>query len=184
MVKDKTIRLIKALSNESVKRLPYIIIIGLILVFAQFVRLNNQTAEGVMVAKNNSIGNQLLLKKIAEQAVQIAELSKENKASSQKNTSISKENSAHIDCVAKLFAQYTRDLKPVDDVNLDNCFIVETSQAVSQTTATPVKSAFQSSSTNPSVPVSSSSSHNTPTNSQPQSNNSQRVRDLLKKLGL
>lgn len=154
-MKDKIIRLAKALSNESVKRLPYIILIGLILIFIQFVHLNNQTAQGVRIATSNSVDSKTLLKKVAA-------LSEDNKKLTQQNLDIAKENTAHLDCVAKLFAKYTRDLKPLYDINLDNCFIQEGAQMLS--TASPAVSPQ-------SLPNrSASSSKPTPTKVPPQLN--------------
>lgn len=120
-VKDKIIRLLKALSNESVKRLPYIILVGLILIFIQFVHLNNKTAQSVRVATGNSIDTKTLLKRVAA-------LSEDNKKLTQQNLDIAKQNAAHLDCVANLFAQYTRDQRPIYDIDLDKCFIQESAQ--------------------------------------------------------
>lgn len=173
-MRDKIIRLTKALSNESVKRLPYIILVGLVLVLVQFVRLNNQTAQSVRVATSNSVDVKKLLKRVAS-------LSEDNKRLTKQNLDIAKENTAHLNCVAQLFAQYTRNLKPIYDVDLNNCF----SREVSQTASTPSKSVSRPSSTNPVVsPAVNHSSSPKPTLSPPglQRNKSHPINDFIQRI--
>lgn len=134
---NKAIRVITAFWQESLKRLPYIfVVLGVIFIY-QFVQLNMQTAEGVRLAKKTSEGNQILLKKITGLSRDNKELSKQNKALSEQNNTLAEQNDRHIDCVAKLFATYTQNLKPVILTDLDVCSISNANTNSEQGSTTP-----------------------------------------------
>lgn len=159
-MKDKLVRLFKALTNESVKRLPYVLLVLLVLSVVQLVHISNQTAQNIDIATKNSVDNRNLLK-------QVAALSADNKRLAQQNNRLAKENTTHQDCAAQLFAQYTRDLRPVVMLDLTTCFI----QEAAQDDATPGQTSAQPSSVDPGV--ASSSDNSTPVFVNPQPDNSQ-----------
>jgi hypothetical protein len=129
-MKNKLIRLLKALSNETVKRIPYVILLLIILIFAQTVQANHT-------------GNSLIKK--------VAQLSEDNKKLSQQNNQLlqqgvgtvkqiklSSDQSVAINkCIGYTFATYTQTLSPVDFVNIDNCIIqnVQTPSTTEQPSA-------------------------------------------------
>lgn len=162
-MRDKVIRFTKAFTNESVRRLPYIILLLVVLSLVQFIRISNQTAESVRIATGNSIDNKSLLKKVAA-------LSEDNKNLTKQNIQIAKESATHLDCVADLFARYTRDQSPVLKVDLMTCFI----KSGEQTPATPGQNAAQPSISNLGAP-SVSSPQSAPSASPQQSNIPQAV---------
>ena len=56
-------------------------------------------------------------------------LAKQAKNTADVNQRIAKANGRHIDCIAGLFAQYTRDQKPIAKADLDKCQITEAEAA-------------------------------------------------------
>lgn len=52
-------------------------------------------------------------------------LAEEAKSTAEQNQSIARENGRHIDCIADLFARYTREQKPILKADLDKCQITE-----------------------------------------------------------
>lgn len=174
----KLSRLLRALSNESVKRLPYIFFVLIVLSLVQFIRLSTQTAQGVQIAKDNSLDSKTLLKRVAELAQDNKQLSIQNKQLTEQNIQIAHENAQHLDCLADLFARYTRDGRPILTLDLNSCMITEES---SKTNSTGTQTAPQPSLSNPSV-VSPSPQSTTPTTpSQP--DNSQSILDQLRNAG-
>lgn len=113
-MKYKVVRLSKALTNETVKRLPWVALVFLVLLFVQFVRFNAQTAENTRIAKSNSVDSKVLL-------MQVAQLSEDNKRLTQQAIDLSKLNTEQQKCFFNIF---------VDSINLgtrpkradvDNC---------------------------------------------------------------
>jgi cell division protein FtsB len=111
---EKISRFIKALASESRKRIPYVFLVLAVVFLAQFVKLNYQTAQGVQIAKDNSADAKSLLKKVAA-------LSADNKKLAEQNNRLATQNAAHIDCIASLFARYTRDHQPIVLYDLNTC---------------------------------------------------------------
>jgi hypothetical protein len=159
---DKTIRLARAFSNETVKRLPYVLIVLIIMVFFQSVQ-NNRTA------KSNSIDSKDLL-------VKVAALSEDNKRLTLQNQKLAKQGvdlatrSVNLNkCVGYAFATYTQTLQPVEFIDIDNCLI---SSMSAQSGSKPEQSGAQQSLSSP-VDSSASSSQSAPSNTTPQPDNSQ-----------
>ncbi len=111
---DKLTRLFKALLIESRHRLPYIFLVIAIIFLGQFIKLTYKTAEGVQIAKDNSTASKTLLTKVAD-------LSADNKKLAEQNNQLAHENAAHIDCIATLFARYTRDHEPITLIDINTC---------------------------------------------------------------
>jgi hypothetical protein len=170
----KVHRLLKALSNESIKRLPYIFFVLIVLSLIQFVRLSNQTAQGVQIAKDNSLDSRSLLKKVADIAQDNKRLSLQNKQLTEQNIQIASDNAKHLDCLADLFAQYTRTGRPILQLDLNTCMITQESLG---TSATGAQTVAPPSSPSPSV-GSSFPQSSTPTTS-PQLNGSQTILNQL-----
>jgi hypothetical protein len=170
-MKDKFARLSKAFRNETVRRLPYIVVLLIILSFIQFFHLNQQTAKSVRIATENSADSRALLKKVAA-------LSEDNKKLTQQNIDLSQKNTDQIKCITKLFALGQRPLQ----VDVDTCFI----QADGQTLSMPGQSASRQSSVSPAGGSGhSSSSQSTPNNQNAQPNNVQpKQPDPQKVLGI
>lgn len=118
---DKPIRLINALWKETVKRIPYIFIILIVILISQFVRLNIQTAEGVRLAKNTADNNQRLLEKINELSESNKKLGEDNKLLTEQGNRLAEQSNRYLDCIAQVFAKYTRDYFPILDIELNSC---------------------------------------------------------------
>lgn len=56
-------------------------------------------------------------------------LAQQAKNTAERNQAIAKVNGRHIDCIADLFATYTRDQKPIAQTDLDKCQITEAEAA-------------------------------------------------------
>lgn len=109
-------RFLKALSNESVRRLPYVFLIFIILLFIQFIRFNHQTAENTRIGRNNSTDTKTLL-------LRVKSLSEDNRRLTQQNIDLAKENATHLDCITKLFVTFLNGgLKP-SQVDAARCTI-------------------------------------------------------------
>ena len=120
-MKNKLIRLVGAIWRETIKRVPYILLVlGCILIY-QFIRLNIQTAEGVRLAKQTSDSNQILLNKISELSEDNKKLSQDNKNLTEQSNRLAEQSNHYLDCIAKVFAKYTRDYLPIVDINLNTC---------------------------------------------------------------
>lgn len=178
MSKLKLHRLLRALSNESIKRLPYIFLVLIILSIIQFIRLSTQTAQGVQISKNNSLDSKTLLKRVADLAQDNKQLSIQNKQLTEQNIQIASDNAKHLDCLANLFANYTRTGRPILQLDLSTCMITQGSSGTSatgaQTSAPPSlpSPADHSSSPQPTTPAAT-----------PPSNNSQSILDQIRNTG-
>jgi hypothetical protein len=178
MSTNKVSRLLRALSNESVKRLPYIFFVLIVISLIQFVRLGNQTAQGVQIAKDNSLDGKALLKKVADLAQDNKQLGLQNKKLAEQNIQIANDNAKHLDCLADLFAQYTRTGRPILQLDLNTCMITQGSVG---TSATDAQTSAPPSLPNPSVQSSLPQSN---TNSQPSPlNGSQTILDHIRNTG-
>jgi len=85
-----------------------------IVTFFYVIRLNAQSNRDSERTRQLSEQNQVLLEQVtvvADQAKDIAE----------QNQKLSQENQDHIDCIAKLFARYTRNGLPITDPDLSKC---------------------------------------------------------------
>lgn len=120
---DRLRRLANALRNETAKRLPYILLIFIVLSVIGGFKSYHKISEGVQIAKDNSMSSKTLLQKVASLSEDNKRLSAQNKVISTQNNQLAQQNAKHIDCIAGLLAQYTRDQKPVLSVDLDNCSI-------------------------------------------------------------
>jgi cell division protein FtsN len=155
-------RFSKAMWAESVKRLPYIAALLVILLLFGAVQSYRKTAEGVRIASGNS-------EIIKKQSEIIKQQGKDIKALSEQNNSLAKENAAHIDCIAKLFASYINNGGLVSGADLNNCQTILTkSGSTSQTTPATSSGASQQSSQTSSSPKSK------PKKNPPKSNNVQK----------
>lgn len=161
---NKVVRLSKALRNESIKRLPWIFLIFLVLLFAQFVRFNSQTAENTRIVRSNSTDTKTLLQRVAD-------LSADNKRLTEQNLLLSKLTNDHVDCLAKLFARYTQDRQPVSYADLTTCVIL--TRAASPTASPSASGASRQALSGQSGSGAASSSHSASTQSSSQSNSSQ-----------
>lgn len=154
-MKDKGIRLIKAFVNETIKRIPYILLVLIVLIFAQTVQNNH-------ISKSNSIDTKNLLTKVAKLSEDNKQLSQQNQALTKQGTILASQSVALSKCIAYTFTTYTQTLTPVKFVDIDNCV------TSAQTSSKNVKSVAPQSSTNPDASV--SYPNNTPTTTTPQSN--------------
>lgn len=102
--------------TEWVTRIPYMIAVFVFLILILGFKSYQNTVEGVRIARENSEINRSVLQKIAG-------LSEDNKRLSEQNNELAQQNATHIDCVAKIFAEYTRDQRPIGEVDLNNCII-------------------------------------------------------------
>lgn len=148
----------KAVLLEAGRRIPYIVAVLLLLLFVQGARSYSKTAEGVTIGARNSIE----IKKLQEKNT---ELLKQNKALSEQSLLQSKENSAHIDCIAEAFAEYTRTGGAVyfKDNDLTACILLKLSSTQSNT---PSISTTDSTVAEPSVQNNSAEIKNNSRNSQ------------------
>lgn len=176
-MKAKIIRLSKALSNETVRRVPYIIVVLLVLVFVQSLQNNK-------VAKSNSVDSKALLMRVAALSQDNKNLTEANKKLTEQGVALASQSVSLNKCIANAFATYTQTLRPVQFEDIDACIF--TSQSA-QTSATPSQSAARPSLSSPGAPA-SSSSKSTPSKPQAQSNNSQSPQpqpkpNLIQRLG-
>ncbi len=121
----KAKNLLIGLGRESIKRVPYMILVWVIISFVQLIGVSRQTAEGVRIAKDNSLDSKILLQKVADLGVDNKALSLQNKQLLEQNVQLANQNAAHIDCLANLFARYTRDLTPIQSIDLSACVLIE-----------------------------------------------------------
>lgn len=117
---NKIIRMVKAFSQEIVRRLPYIVGILLVLLFITGWLSYQKTAEGVQIAKDNS-------NTIKEQGVDIKLLTEQNKQLSEQSNILASQNKAYIKCVATVFAKYTQDGRAVVIEDLERCVVTSLS---------------------------------------------------------
>lgn len=143
VMRNKAIRLGKALRYESAKRLPAIIILLILIGGWAFWQSYSKTAEGVRVAKDNTNS----IRRLGEDNQRLLQ---QNKDLSEQNNRLAKENAKHIDCIAKLFATFI-ETGQVGSVDVDSCTIRAGSDSSS------ANSGGQSS-TSPQIGSSSSSS--------------------------
>lgn len=130
---NKTVRLAKALYSETAKRLPVILVLLAALLLWQSY-IDGQRAN-LTLSKINQQGQQ-----IKDLSLDNKRLSQQNKELGQQNKDLSEKGNAHIDCIASLFAKWTRDGRPILSTDLDTCAVVsgsapqrtETEPAVSQ----------------------------------------------------
>lgn len=119
----------KAIWNWINRQLLFLIFIGLWVLIMLFINFNVKVAQNA--ADTRIIAQET--KVIAEQAKVLAD---QNKALSEQNRAIGNANTAHIDCVTELFAQYTRDNKPITIEDEATCKASEAS-GVSTSPQTP-----------------------------------------------
>lgn len=155
-------RLAKAFNNESVKRLPYIILVFLLLSVYQLVKVNSQTAQTAESAKQ-------LLTKVAALSIDNKRLNEQNHALTKQNNDLSQKISNQVNCQLQLFAQFTRTYMPIQPSDLTSCVISLVKTPA--TAATSPVSESQQSLSNP-VVSSGSSSQSAPQTTPSQSNNS------------
>lgn len=161
MSKAKVTRLLHALSNESVRRVPYVFLLLIILSLVQFTRLQIQTAHGVQIAKDNAVDAKTLLTKVASLSEDNKQLITQNKSLTEQNIQIANDNAKHLDCLADLFARYTRTGQAIYAIDLNSCMVI--TQKGASTPSTTAPRAAQPSSTSPGVaPSASSSPQSTP----------------------
>jgi cell division protein FtsB len=121
---DKVNRLSKALWLESLKRLPYIGFLLVVLILAQVYITGHQVAENVKISRENSAANNILLAKISGLSEDNKKLSQDNKALSEQNNRLADQSNHYLDCIAQLFAKHTRDNLPIIIEDLNNCAVI------------------------------------------------------------
>jgi cell division protein FtsB len=124
---NKLIRLIKALWQETLKRVPYIIALLIIIGMAAGIQSYRKTAEGVKIAKDNSVTIKNQGKDLKQQADDIKTLTQQNKNLSAQNNRLARANAAHIDCIARYFSMFAT--ARLED--LDKCIITSTGTQIS-----------------------------------------------------
>lgn len=135
----KIIRTIRAYWSESLKRIPYVILIFLLIIIFQ--------NRGNTNANERSLQDtQTLISAGSQRSKQIKELTAQNQR-------ISKENQNYIKCIAQIFAQYTRNGKPITIENLDKCKF-----SVVQTSGITMPQIISMASPSPTSPVNSANS--------------------------
>lgn len=107
-------RMLRAYWQETVKRLPYIASILLLLALIVGLQSYRKTSENVAISRANSEVQKVLLAKIGG-------LAADNKRLAQQANDIAGKNQQHIDCIAHLFARYTHNLRPITIQDLDTC---------------------------------------------------------------
>lgn len=135
-------RLLTALGNETVKRIPYIIALLVVFALAGAIQSYRKTAEAVQIAKQNTTA----LKVLAEQNKQ---LSLDNKKLGEDNHALADQSKAYIKCIADIFAKFTQDRKPVIIEDLEKCVTssLDTPQSSQSTTPSSQNSTSYTSST-------------------------------------
>ncbi len=147
---SKTIRIGKALLTESLKRLPYVGFILIVIVLLQVYVTGGQVAENVRISRQNSDANNVLLAKISGLSEDNKKLSQDNKALSEQNNSLADQSNRYLDCIAQLFAKYTRDYKPIIITDLNIC----AAQNIEQKTSVPITPSSNAQSTpTPAMPT-------------------------------
>lgn len=165
-MKNKIIRLSKALRYESAKRLPWIIALVILLGGFAFYQSYHKTAEGVQIARDNTTS----LKNLG---LQIKTLTEQNTELTKQNNKLATENAKHIDCIAKLFAYWTQTGTPVTTTDLNACVIEALSQgnsasgSVTGGTSAQIGSGASSSTSNSTPTANGSQQDNTQTKKSP-----------------
>ncbi len=113
---NRTTRFARALWVESIKRIPYILVILVIIVLFQGYRTSSKVIENVEISRQIAESNQSLLK-------QVADLSEDNKNLSTQSNTLAERSNRYQSCIANLFAKYTRDYLPVIIDDLENCIV-------------------------------------------------------------
>lgn len=137
---NKFTRFGKALLKELAKRVPFIILVAVLLGLVGAYKSYMKTAEGVQIAKANS-------NVIRKQGEDIKLLSEQNNQLSSDNQRLASQNKAYIKCIADVFARYTQDRRPVIIDNLEQC--VTTSLSVNPPPSSPAQNNTSQSSTPP-----------------------------------
>lgn len=134
---NKLTRLSQAFRNESIKRIPYIIIILALLLLWQ--NYNNGRKA------NTTLGQ------IAKLSEKVQQLGEDNKALSQQNRDLSKQNKDlsqkqvdYTKCGFELFAKFTRDGQPIAIQDLARCVFSSPSTSSSPASSALVASQRQS----------------------------------------
>ena len=125
----------KALWHETVKRLPYVGLILIVVILFQVFKTGAQVVENIEISKRNSESNMVVLARIAEISENNKSLSEDNKRLSEQSKALSEQSNRYQQCIAQLFAQYTRDYRPVVIEDLDTCSAYTMPVAQSNSTA-------------------------------------------------
>lgn len=112
---NKTIRLGKAFWNESVKRLPYIIALLIIIGGVGALQSYRKTAESVRVGRDNS-------EQVKSLTLRIKKLTEENR-------DLNKQTRNQSFCFVKAFATYTQTLKPITLEQIIACNVTSSTPA-------------------------------------------------------
>lgn len=161
----KVKRLSTALWMESVKRLPYIGLILILLLLYQGYQTAAKVSENVGISKKNSEDNMVLLREVAALSEANKKLSEDNKKLSEQSNELAAQSIRYQDCIARIFAKYTRDYKPVIIRDLEGCVTTNTEQSISTRIPTPQSPPPASGSQPPQSPPSSNPTPSQPGNS-------------------
>lgn len=111
---DKSIRMVKALAQETGKRIPWILItMGAILIL--------QGIQNASVARENSADSKTLLQRVASLSEDNKRLAQGNQALTKQNNELAQAARNHTDCLAQLFARYTQTRTAIMSVDLNSC---------------------------------------------------------------
>lgn len=152
-MKDRIIRFVKALSNESVRRLPYIMFVLLVLLVIQSYNTSHETAQNTKVVRQNSDSNKVLIQRIAT-------LSEDNKHLTQQNIDLQKQTRDQVSCITNLFIDFVNSDKSLSKADATNCSVStqDNAQASSPTSQGGTGSSSASPSAGQTSPTSASSS--------------------------
>lgn len=166
-MKDKIIRFTKALSNESVRRLPYIMLVLLVLLVVQSYSTSHQTAQNTKIVRQNSDSNKVLIQRIAT-------LSEDNKRLTQQNIDLQKQTRDQVSCISNMFIDFVNSDKALSKADAANCSVStqDSGQPASpssqgSTQQSSLNHPTGSSSSQPSTQSAPSSAASQPDNSQP-----------------
>ena len=126
---NKVQRIATELVKESAKRVPYILLILLVLLLVQ-------SYHNTQLARDNSSATKSLLKKVASLGEDNKRLSEENQTLSQQGIRLAQQNAGHIDCIKKLFVDYVNS-GVLSRADADNCTVdaVATSETSQSSTS-------------------------------------------------
>ncbi len=111
---SKIKRPLKALWIESIKRVPYILVVLVLIVLYQGYQTGARVVENVELSRQAAESNKALLE-------QVASLSEDNKNLSIQSNTLAERSNRYQSCIANLFAKYTIDYQPVIIEDLENC---------------------------------------------------------------
>ncbi len=149
---NKIHRSLNAFKNESLKRIPYIgMVLAAILIY-QFVQLNLQTAESVQSARRAALTAKEAADSSKRLLQRVATLSQDNKDINTQNKLLAERSNRQLDCVAQLFAKYTRDGLPIVIEDLNDCSATSLSSMNTPIIPTPVPSSAPAEQPDPVTP--------------------------------